>query len=82
MKISEAERKLKYMIDQNEEIAENSLKVAADGLKYTISDMWKSELNTLEQIDSIIEYLRNAESAIQRRRALKNCQTMIGCFSK
>lgn len=82
MKISEAERKLQYMIDQNEESAENSLKVAADGLKYTISDMWKSELNTLEQIDSIIEYLRNAESAIQRRRALKNCQTMIGCFSK
>ena len=62
------ERKIK----QNSDITEQSLRVAAEGLYAIIRDIKTlKEIDLIEQIEANIEYLHNAEAAMQRRIALE-----------
>lgn len=63
---------LEREVAHNSDITKQSLRVAAEGVEAIIRDIQTIRaIDLIEQVESIIEYLHNAEAAMQRRIALE-----------
>lgn len=72
IKMNNAETWIENKIGYNAEITEKSLQVASEGVQAIIRDIRTiKDKDLMEQVDSIIEYLKNAQAAVQRKIALE-----------